>query len=124
MSEHEPECWCRGCTHPHVCGRCRNCICDELRACEQRIRLADDDYAYVAGQAEADGRRRGWNEALDAARGAVNALERLLDVEKGKGGYDCCGCTTPSTLLEDALAAIDALKEDNDQRSQAEGVEL
>ena len=98
MSEHEPECWCRGCTHPHVCGRCRNCICDELRACEQRM--------------------------LDAAREAVNALERLLDVKKGKGGYDCCGCTTPSTLLEDALAAIDALKEDNDQRSQAKGVEL
>ena len=49
-------------------------------------------------------------EALDAAREAVNALERLLDVEKGKGGYDCCGCTTPSTLLEDALAAIDALR--------------
>ena len=74
------------------------CICDRLRACEQRV--------------------------LDAARGAVNALERLLDVKKGKGGYDCCGCTTPSTLLEDALAAIDALKEDNDQRSQAKGVEL
>jgi len=85
MTEHEPECWCRGCTHPHVCGRCRNCICDELRACKQRV--------------------------LDAAREAVNGLEPLLDVEERNGGYDCCGCTTPSTLLEDALAAMRALQE-------------
>ena len=106
MSDHLPECLHDDDTY----GLRGLCICEELRACEQRIRLADDDYAYVAGQAEADGRRRGWNEALDAAREAVNALERLLDVEKGKGGYDCCGCTTPSTLLEDALAAIDALR--------------
>ena len=54
MSEHEPECWCRGCTHPHVCGRCRNCICDELRACKQRVL----DAAREAVQAEL-----GWEEA-------------------------------------------------------------
>ena len=75
------------------------CICDELRACEQRIRLADDDYAYVAGQAEADGRRRGWNEALDAAREAVAALDIGRDV---RFSVD---------VQADALAAIDALKE-------------
>ena len=50
------------------------CICAPLRACEQRVRMEDDDYAYVAAQAEADGRRRGWVEALDAAREAVAAL--------------------------------------------------
>lgn len=49
----------------------QRCICDELRACEQRVRMEDDDYAYVAAQAEADGRWRGWDEALDAAREAV-----------------------------------------------------
>ena len=48
------------------------CICDRLHACEQRVRLEDDDYAYVAAQAEAEGRWRGWREALDAAREAVS----------------------------------------------------
>ena len=61
------------------------CICDQLRACEQRL--------------------------LDAAREAVETLDPLLAVEKHKGGYDCCGCDTPDKLLYDALAAIDALKE-------------
>ena len=97
MSEHEPECWCRGCTHPHVCGRCRDCICDELRACEQRVRMEDDDYAYVAAQAEADGRRRGWVEALDAAREAL--LSAWFTANRDE-------MTWP-----DALAAIDALWE-------------
>ena len=59
------------------------CICDELRACEQRV--------------------------LDSAREAVVALTPRLEVEKYKGGYDCCGCSTTYDLMEDALAAIDAL---------------
>ena len=49
--------------------------------------------------------------ALDAAREAVVALKPRLKVEKYKGGYDCCGCSTTYDLMEDALAAIDALKE-------------
>ena len=39
MSEHVPECWCasrcplyEGCVCP-----CRDCICSELRVCEQRV---------------------------------------------------------------------------------------
>ena len=67
MSDHLPECECYGRNH----GGCALCICDRLRACEQRVRMEDDDYAYVAAQAEADGRRRGWSEALDAAWQAV-----------------------------------------------------
>lgn len=51
-----------------------NCICDRLRACEKRVRMEDDDYAYVAAQAEAEGRRRGWANAMDAAREAVAAI--------------------------------------------------
>ena len=132
MTDHLPEC-------PHSepalsPGFLVMCICDRLRACEQRIRLADDDYAYVAGQAEADGRRRGWNEALDAAREAV-AKQKLVPLAK-QGRF----IITRNTKLWDqrqawselgwwdfrdsALAAIDALKEDNDQRSQAKGVKL
>ena len=49
--------------------------------------------------------------ALDAAREAVVALKPRLKVEKYKGGYDCCGCSTTYDLMKDALAAIDALKE-------------
>lgn len=86
-SGHLPECpWAdRGYAFP--------CICDRLRACEQRVR--QDERAA----------------ALYAAREAVAALEPLLDVEKGMGGYDCCGCATVGYLWTDALAAIDALKE-------------
>jgi hypothetical protein len=36
--------------------------------------MEDDDYAYVAAQAEADGRRQGWAAALNAVREAVVRL--------------------------------------------------
>jgi len=81
----------------------------------------DDDYAYVAAQAEADGRRRGWNEALDAAEAAV-AEQKLVPLAK-QGRF----IITRNSKLWDqrqvwselgwwdfrksALAAIDALKE-------------
>ena len=61
------------------------CFWAALSACEQRV--------------------------LDEAREAVETLDPLLDVKKHKGGYDCCGCDTPDQLLYDALAAIDALRE-------------
>ena len=74
----------------------RICICRQVRRIEQRVRLENDDYAYVAAQAEADGRRRGWNEALDAAREAVERVSTLFEP------------------LGPALAAIDALSENPD----------
>ena len=76
---HLPECWLSEGKFDAMC------ICDRLRACEQRV--------------------------LDAAREAVVALKPRLKVEKYKGGYDCCGCSTTYDLMKDALAAIDALKE-------------
>ena len=78
-----------------------NCICDRLRACEQRVRMEDDDYAYVSAQAEADGRRRGWVEALDAARDAVETV--WTDDPSWDG-------TNWNNALCEALAAIDALR--------------
>lgn len=89
MTEHLPECPTENAVchkawpTSHECVDCR-CICPELRACEQRV--------------------------LDAAREAVVALKPRLKVEKYKGGYDCCGCSTTYDLMEDALAAIDALR--------------
>ena len=48
-------------------------------------------------------------EAMRAACiAAVGALEPRLDMEKDKGGYDCCGCSTPTALYVDV---IDALRE-------------
>jgi hypothetical protein len=58
--------------------------------------MNDDDYAYVAAQAEAEGRRRGWNEALDAARKAVEAASVRND--------------TSYAMRMQVLAAIDALR--------------
>lgn len=49
--------------------------------------------------------------ALNAAREVVATFEPLLDIEKREGGYDCCGCDTTYRLYEDALAAIEGLRE-------------
>lgn len=79
MTEHKPECpmsdeqWPK---HPlEVCE-----YCDMISACEQRVLMSsEDDCAYMAAQAEADGRRRGWANALDAALEAVKTLSIIND---------------------------------------------
>ena len=120
MSAHLPEC-----IHPqrdYPCSWCQEidcecpCVCDRLRACEQRVRdeILTAAYESAPAQVRQDEVARlyniGFADALDAAREAVAALEPLLDVEKGMGGYDCCGCATVGYLWTDALAAIDALR--------------
>lgn len=80
-------------------------MCEALRVCEQRVRLENDDYAYVAAQAEADGRWRGWVEALDAAREAVAALPI-------SGGFTTPEGRFEEVLKADALAAIDGLRQE------------
>ena len=74
MNEHEPECWCRGCTHPHVCGRCRNCICDELRACERRVLDAARDAVETVWADDPSWDGTNWNNALYDAIAAIDAL--------------------------------------------------
>jgi len=96
-------------TEQNIVWGSKPCICDALRACEQRVRLEDDDYSYVAAQAEAYGRRRGWNEALDAAREAVAGLRTYGD----HGEVIPPDEEAAVIYVTDALAAIDALKETN-----------
>ena len=81
------------------------CICPALRACEQRVRMEDDDYAYVSAQAEAGGRMRGWSEALNAAREAVFSCHLRLDSGKIlRQGGDW------ENAIDKACRAIDALQ--------------
>ena len=93
------------------------CICEQLLACEQRVREEEQSHVIgsvslaAIGEANMQQYRNGYAAGLDAAREVVATFEPLLDIEKRKGGYDCCGCDTTYRLYEDALAAIDALKE-------------
>jgi hypothetical protein len=103
MTEHLPEChlW----LEPMLSEQ-DWCICDRLRACEQRVLDAIDLPA-----ANVQYQKVGYADGLDAAREAIAALEPMLDVNKHNGGYDCCGCSTPAMLLDDAVTAIDSLRE-------------
>ena len=92
-SGHLPECPCANTSaHPEGCLCCEvssPCICDRLRACEQRV--LEDDVLAAAYHGE-KGYEVGYQKGLDAAREAVAALPRLTGVEA-------------------ALSAIDALRE-------------
>ena len=85
---HLPECWCAGrCpTYEGATCPCRDCICDELRACEQRVLEA----------------------AIAAVREAIGEEWRGEIVPKGE--YDCCGCSSYNGIVNDATDAIDALR--------------
>lgn len=91
MNDHLPE--CPG--ERSMCNECGDdgCICEPLRACEQRVLLSKPNielsavYGYEAGRAD----------GLDAARDAVAALPQAITVDK-----------------KDALAVIDALRDDDD----------
>ena len=113
MTEHLPECkW-----HEF---QCWCCICDELRACEERVAeeteaammkffywkpspphdqhyFADNICAYCVG----------YREAFTAARKAVAALRGCI-------GTDGSGDGTVWVEKADALDAIDALREASD----------
>lgn len=100
-------------TSGHLPECCRNdafqmepfpCICDRLRACERRAafqRGVDDARLYGAAIAAA------YAAGLDAARDAVAATRGWFTHEYPE---DAGHGMRPVLLLDDALAAIDALR--------------
>ena len=94
MIEHLPECWAKDPSDPEAW-----CICDELRACEQRVRKDEQSHfltRYLLGR-----NGGGYQRGLDAAREAVVALCWRKQYEGFVSTVD------PQRVL----AAIDALKE-------------
>ena len=69
------------------------CICDRLRACEQRVLSVAGPHNYSRG------RKDGYANGVQAARDAVAAASLRIPYEDRRHVY-----------LDDALAAIDALR--------------
>ena len=88
MSDHLPEC---PLNNIDIHGLC---MCPELRACEQRV---TDHVNREWAEISVDDEVRIWNEALDAAREAVEEWLTYI-------GYEY--------LLREGRAAIDALREE------------
>lgn len=91
MSDHLPECWCAARCPKYVGATCpcRDCICDELRACEQRV---NDEWVRDYGG------HRAFALGVQAAREAVAGVGVRKD--------------TSNDMRVQALAAIDALREE------------
>lgn len=82
------------------CIHCQQwCICDRLRACEQRV---EETWSAIAGR---DQYAEGYRAGLAAAREAILHDESCLSNLDDADDRDC-DCTRPS-----AVAAIDALRE-------------
>ena len=100
MTDHLPEC----CLAPHVCDvnlcqRCHSfCICNQLRACEERVH----ETAYQAGKAYGLN-VNGYTRGLDAARKAVEGLDLHGCMPRGSIRCNC--------IVTSILAAIDALRD-------------
>lgn len=94
MTDHLPEC-----NEREVIGL--DCICDRLRACEQR------SYALGIEVGKHDGWVAGHAAGVQAARDAVAALPHdIYCVTRDENYQRPCNCP-----VDDALAAIDALRD-------------
>ena len=105
MTEHLPECWVKDPSDPPAW-----CICDELRACEDRVQKIAYQEGLGAGSDEHGQHEIGWikgyDAALDDAREALFGA-KAIDVYYGRGLDE-----PPQFIwLNNALAAIDALRE-------------
>ena len=115
MTEHRPECWAKHESDPPAW-----CICDELRACEERVEESmDRAWSQTVQLAVAHTR----TATLDAAREAVALLPWKVAVSFGPIDCDescehgpcvCSGVMRPEAWMTgpaEAIAAIDKLKE-------------
>ena len=80
------------------------CICDALRACEQRVLDSADQFV----KAHMEGKHVGFTLGVQAARDAVAGVTRYQDegingVEKNEDGW--------AIDRDEALSAIDALRQ-------------
>ena len=105
MPEHLPECWAKHEDDPPAW-----CICDELRACEQRVR-GEEQQRIEAALTSVGQHDVGWELAVrdKALRDAREALfgAKAIDVYYGRGLDE-----PPQFIwLNNALVAIDALRE-------------
>ena len=105
MNEHLPECWAKHESDPPAW-----CICDELRACEERVR-EDEQSNNFSPDIHWDGMAESYQRGLDAAREALFGA-KAIDVYYGRGLDE-----PPQFIwLNNALAAIDALRrKENDE---------
>ena len=88
MQDHLPECQLA----TGVYDDRADCICDALRACEQRVIAEGDEQSQIAYST-------GYRHALDAAEKAVADID---------GEEMCCACNDDYRMT---IAAIRALKE-------------
>jgi hypothetical protein len=104
MTEHLPECAVAA-ARP---GTFLSCICDELRACEQR--MLDDDVPAAAYHGQR-GYETGYAAALDAAEKTIIAIPAEYKV---RGDYNSYGSYAEgkADLKDLALSAIDALRKE------------
>ena len=91
-----------------------DCICEALRACEQRVRRSLWLECYDAAMQTTESNyvwheKRGYAAALDAARKAVGYRKTPCDLNYCYCDLDCCYVS--NAVLDGALRAIDALKE-------------
>lgn len=95
MSEHLPECWATYPSDPPAW-----CICDELRACEQRVLGDRDELVGVTAF-------RAFRAGLAAAREAVRDAQRKVPIDPLSDNW-----RTDIEHRLDIINVIDALKED------------
>ena len=103
MTEHLPEC----AVSVALPGTFTSCICDELRACEQR--MLDDDVPAAAYHGQR-GYETGYADALAAALRAVDAISASYKIKGQYETYDSYN-EGRADFKDLAVAAIDALKE-------------
>jgi hypothetical protein len=101
MTEHLPEC------EPGYLGDVWICICNQLRACEQRVR-EDEQSSNFTPDDQSDGMTEAYQRGLDAAREAIAKTHLPIPVivcECG-WGFNCPECDSEFNLIVGSVCRI------------------